>query len=408
MIIPKVLPKRLMQFVINTGLYSLIMRKYTKLYRLTAQEALDSLSDNEEFKSVLSYIFGDMGAAPSELGVLGYATLINHYIPGSFYPLGGPSEIALQIIPIIERNGGRVLVDAPVSKILVNDKGRANGVTVRKAGGDINIFAKRIISDAGIVNTFKFMLPKEIATKAPLYQYIEKVGPSCSNMSVFVGINGSQKDLQLQTSNTWAFTGQCLEKELQAYMSMSFEKAAESECPLMFISFPSAKDPSWQSKYPGKSALLILTLCPWSWTSQWQEGKLKHRGDEYEGLKMRLGHQMWRQCEQLYPQIEGKMDYIDVGSPLSNKHYLGQPEGEMYGLDHNKMRFEPKVAVQFRAETGIPGLYLTGQDILTCGFSGAMSAAYLTAGAVLHRNLFNDIKPVMKEIRKTNTEKKTQ
>ena len=58
---------------------------------------------------------------------MGYATLINHYIPGAFYPLGGTSEIAFQIIPIIERYGGRVMVDAPVTQILMNEKGRAHG-----------------------------------------------------------------------------------------------------------------------------------------------------------------------------------------------------------------------------------------------------------------------------------------
>ena len=58
------------------------------------------------------------------------------------------------------------------------------------------------------------------------------------------------------------------------------------------------------------------------------------------------------------------MDYLDVGTPLSNKHYLGQPEGEMYGLAHNKARFQPEVAVQLRPESGIPGLYLTGKVLL--------------------------------------------
>ena len=42
-----------------------------------------------------------------------------------------------------------------------------------------------------------------------------------------------------------------LEQEIQDWMCLSVEQAAESECPLMFISFPSAKDPSWEEKYPG-------------------------------------------------------------------------------------------------------------------------------------------------------------
>jgi all-trans-retinol 13,14-reductase len=65
---------------------------------------------------------------PSELSVVNYAALINHYLPGAFYPLGGTSEIAFQIVPIIEKYGGRVFVDAPVTQILLNDKGKAHGM----------------------------------------------------------------------------------------------------------------------------------------------------------------------------------------------------------------------------------------------------------------------------------------
>lgn len=57
------------------------------------------------------------------------------------------------------------------------------------------------------------------------------------------------------------------------------------------------------------------------------------------------------------------MDYLDVGTPLSNKYYLGQPEGDMYGMNHNIRRFQPEVAMHLRAESGIPGLWLTGRYI---------------------------------------------
>ena len=55
------------------------------------------------------------------------------------------------------------------------------------------------------------------------------------------------------------------------------------------------------------------------------------------------------------------MDYIDVGTSLSNMHYLGQPEGETYGLDHAKTyRYHPETSMYLRPESGVPGLYLTG------------------------------------------------
>lgn len=57
-----------------------------------------------------------------------------------------------------------------------------------------------------------------------------------------------------------------------------------------------------------------------------------------------------------------KVEYFDVGTPLSNKYYLGFQHGEMYGLDHNMARFLPQTSIQLRPKTDIPGLYLTGNQ----------------------------------------------
>ncbi|XP_060569543.1 all-trans-retinol 13,14-reductase-like [Ruditapes philippinarum] len=398
--IPKMIPRWLAQIVIKTGIYDLVMRKYLTLCRKSVKNVLDELTDNAEFKAVLAYIFGDLGVVPSGLSMVNYASLINHYIPGAFYPYGGPGEIAFQIIPIIERYGGRVITDAPVTDILINDKGRAHGVRVSKNGTSVDLFAKKIISDAGVINTFKHLLPKEVAVKAPLYKYIQEVGPSISYVSVFIGMNGSSQELGLKKSNTWAFLNIDYEKDMEEFKSKSLEEAVETECPLMFISSSSAKDSSFEERYPGKSVMLIITLMPWEWTQKWEECRVKHRGDEYENLKMKFGQQLWRQVEQLYPSVEGKLDYIDVGTPVSNKHYLGQPEGEMYGLEHNIRRYEPDISMHLRAHSGIPGLYLTGQDLISAGFSGALHAGLVAASAILHRNLLNDIGEVTKETRK--------
>ena len=54
----------------------------------------------------------------------------------------------------IESTGGRVLVQAPVSKILVNSN-KAYGVLVK----DTEIYADKIISAVGIRNTYWTLLP---------------------------------------------------------------------------------------------------------------------------------------------------------------------------------------------------------------------------------------------------------
>jgi len=52
------------------------------------------------------------GTCPDESSILMHALLLNHYMYSAAYPVGGASEIAYNIIPVIERAGGRVLVRA--------------------------------------------------------------------------------------------------------------------------------------------------------------------------------------------------------------------------------------------------------------------------------------------------------
>ncbi len=52
----------------------------------------------------------------------------------------------------------------------------------------------------------------------------------------------------------------------------------------------------------------------------------------------------------------------------------------MYGLDHDPERFRQD---WLGPRTSISGLWLTGQDVLTCGVTGAMMAGVLTTTAVV-------------------------
>ena len=75
------------------------------------------------------------------------------------------------------------------------------------------------------------------------------------------------------------------------------------------------------------------------------------------------------------PQTRGQVDYFEVSTPLSTDWFGGYRHGELYGLAHTPQRMKQK---WLRPKTDIPGLWLTGQDILTCGVTGAMMAGLLT------------------------------
>lgn len=106
-------------------------------------------------------------------------------------------------------------------------------------------------------------------------------------------------------------------------------------------------------------------------------GPANKRGEEYVEVKRKYQELLLRALYGNFPQLEGKVTYIDVGTPWSNEHYLGRKSS--YGLDHDASRFlDPSVRVQV-----MPGLYLTGQDVLADGIFTQPLAALLTASKVL-------------------------
>eukprot|EP00091_Calanus_sinicus_P023473 TRINITY_DN7945_c0_g1_i2.p1 TRINITY_DN7945_c0_g1~~TRINITY_DN7945_c0_g1_i2.p1 ORF type:complete len:294 (-),score=98.38 TRINITY_DN7945_c0_g1_i2:67-948(-) len=250
-----------------------------------------------------------------------------------------------------------------------------------------------IISSAGLYNTFERLLPREIASKSYYSQICKDLKPGIGAMNVFLGLNASAEELGLKRQNTWAFNDSNIDYEGQKYFDMDVEEAMDAEVPLLFISFPSVKDPEWNN-HPGregKTTCAIVTLANWDWFKSWEDKQVKKRGDDYDEIKDSIGHKMIEQTCKLFPQIRDKIDVTEIASPVTNKYYIGQPHGEIYGLDHSMERFDPMMVAKLRPETDVPGLFLTGQDILSCGFTGALFAGVISAQAALGRNVMGDL-----------------
>ena len=58
----------------------------------------------------------------------------------------------------------------------------------------------------------------------------------------------------------------------------------------------------------------------------------------------------------------------------------------------------PEMMAKLRPETDIPGLYLTGQDVLMGGFTAALAAGILTSCSILKRNVYDDMVALHKKL----------
>ena len=399
----KMAPLWLAKLAVVSGLLKLLTNIGRPEYQDTALSLVQRLTRNKDLQTVMLYCWGDYGTQPSRTNFIMQSLLNRHFLKfGAHYPVGGASEVALNMIPVIERAGGKVLVRARVREILTKG-GRAIGVRVGKEGKDyVDVMAPIVISNAGLYNTFQELLHPQVAVRSYYHTICKTLKPGNAAMNVFLGLNKNAEELVLPKQSTWAFTTntKCT-SDVDKYFTQTASEAMDSEVPLLFISFPSSKDPEWRN-HPGRSdkaTCAIVTLASWEWFKEWKESTVKKRGDDYEEIKKSIGDQMIEQTCQLFPQLRDCIDFIDIGSPVTNTHYLGQPHGEIYGLDHSIERFDPLLVSRLRPKTDIPGLFLTGQDVLMCGFTGAMFGGLLAAMQVTGRNVMTDLVTLNKSIR---------
>lgn len=363
---------------------SLLRMKYKKYSDQTTLEVLKNLTSNKKLIGVLCGQYGDYGLTPSQSSFAMHASVVKHYFKGGAYPVGGSARIAETIVPLIEKAGGKVFVNAEVTEILV-ENGKATGV--KMADGQ-ELVAERIISSAGIINTYHHLVKPEVAKANKLDQLAEKVEPSASHVCLYVGLKHTAEELDLGTTNYWIYPNNY---DHDQNVADFLADPDHTPFPVTYISFPSAKDPDWLNRYPGKSTIEIITIAPYQWFKKFEDKRWKHRGEEYDMIKHQFSERLLEELYKVKPQLKGKIDYHELSSPLSTRHFCNYQQGEIYGISHTPDRFKLR---EIRAQTPIENLYLTGQDLVTAGIGGALFGGVITASAFLNKNI---VKTIMKE-----------
>jgi len=348
-----------------------LRRRLPRSFQRTTWEVLSELTSDPELIAVLTGQWGDLGLPPKRSSFVIQALIARHYMHGGYYPVGGAWRIADAIIPRIRANGGEVFTYARVEEILLRD-GRVRGV--RMADGH-EIECGTVISSAGAINTFTRLVTPQVAQEHGYDRLLSSVKPSIGHLGVYIGLQKSAQELGLPRTNYWIYPGGhdydgALER---------FERDPHGPFPVVYISFPSAKDPSFTERYPGRATIEIVAPAPYAIFEQWADRTWGKRGEDYESLKQSYGERLLEHLYDKVPQVRGEIDYWEVSTPLSMQHFCGYGRGELYGLDHDPQRMQQS---WLRPRTRVKGLWLTGQDIMSCGVAGAMMGGMAAATAI--------------------------
>ncbi len=356
----------------------IIKRLYRKYYSKTTYEVLSTLTTNKRLITVLCGQCGNYGLAPKESNFAAHAMVIAHFIEGGYYPKGGADQISNKIIDVINTHGGKVVINAPVTEIVLKNN-RVEGVKVN----DQFIPCKNVISNVGVNNTFNYLLPK--SAKKSCNVSFSNVAASTGHMCLYVGLDQSSTTLNLPKYNIWNYAHEDID---DLFGNVAYQDVSKS---FSYISFPSAKDPEWDTKKPNTATIQALSIGKYEWFKAYENTSWMKRGEVYNEMKKHFETTMLQELYRLFPQIEGHVVYTEVSTPLSTKHFSNYKNGEIYGLQHTPERFKLPF---LRPQTKIKGLHLVGQDITLVGVAGAMLSGMLCAITILKFRVWRIFKEI--------------
>ena len=87
-------------------------------------------------------------------------------------------------------------------------------------------------------------------------------------------------------------------------------------------------------------------------------------------------------------EVRGRIDYAEISTPVSTRHFANCQKGEIYGLSATPARFRMR---SLGARTPVRNLYLTGSDACSSGVAGAMFGGIIAASVILKRNLVGKV-----------------
>ncbi len=281
--------------------------------------------------------------------------------------VGGAKVFADALIPVIERAGGAIRLKAKVREFLV-ENGAVVGVQLEDG---TQIRAPRVFSDVGARNSVD-LLPADMRN-SEWAREIQSFAPSACHVGLYLGLEGDIRATGASASNHW------FHETWDIGSGVWHDPTAEPSAPGLFVSFPSLKDPAHDPGHKQRHTAEIVATTSWDTFAQWRDSTHRNRPDDYAAFKSAIESKLLAQFARYFPALAPMVVTSELSTPVTTSSFIGSQQGAIYGLEVSPRRF---LSESLRAKTPIPGLFLTGQDVVTPGVTGAMMGGVLAAAAL--------------------------
>jgi all-trans-retinol 13,14-reductase len=332
----------------------------------TTGEVIEECISDPRLAAVLSAQWGTFGGAPKKASFGIHAQIMSHYLDGAGYPVGGASAIAKGLVPVIESAGGSARAATSVRAILVED-GAAVGI--RTSSGE-EFKAPVIVSAIGAGETVKRLLPQEVREQEWAVD-IAGLKPSVCHFEIYLGFEGDIARHGATRSNHWFYESWDTDEGIWSDL--------DGPIPMVFASFPSLKDEAHDPGPSNRHTGQFMVLADWSTVAEFAEGGARERPDEWAAFKKGIETRMMAYYAEKFPALAPLIVYRELGTPLATARFTAHEKGGFYGLETTPRR---TLSEALSPRTSVPGLYLSGQDVVTPGIAGALWGGMLSAAAI--------------------------
>jgi phytoene dehydrogenase-like protein len=332
-----------------------------RMLRAPFSEVLAHYFDDPMLRATFAGPGGDIGLPPSKAGALVSIMVLNHFLQGGYYPIGGSGAMRDAYVAQLQTHGAELKRNQLVERIEALGGG---GFAVTTAKG-LRFEANTVVSNVDATHTVEMLHGAK-----PSYlvrRKVKKLRPSLGCFCLFIGTDLDVAKAGITDSNIWHYG----DHDIDAGYAPAFEDRF-TDNPFFFLTAPTLKDPETKRAPEDHHTLELITFVPSAPFRPWFDKPTMKRGPAYEALKAEVADRLLDSAEQYVPGIREHTLVKEAATPATVWHFVRGRDGGIYGPDHGPDQTVPR---RIPTDIGVPGLYLAGASIygagiLTCLVSG--------------------------------------